>query len=255
MLVVGLVLAGWLTRRRFAAGGEDTSHVDLALPLALLVGALGTKLLSVLVFDRLLLFVLPLFAVPALITYCHVTGLSSARLFDCLAPPMLLWVALLRVGCFLAGCCWGDLAAEHSAVADAARLQIDTLPSVDRMLAFIAVRFPAGSFAAQQHASLGLIGGGSSLPVLPTQLIESVAAVLLYGAALRAERSLRTPGALAWWCLGSYAIVRFGIEFLRADNAIVWVGLTGNQLVYLGLLGAVIITTQPVTHGRSTPAQ
>jgi prolipoprotein diacylglyceryltransferase len=240
MLVAGLLLAGWLTRRRVAAVGEDASHVDLALPIALLVGALGTKLLSVLVFDRLLLFVLPLFAVPALIVYCRVAGLSSARLFDCLAPPMLLWVALLRVGCFLAGCCWGDVAVLHRTIADAARVQIDTLPAVARMLDFIAVQFPESSFAAQQHASLGLIAGGSSLPVLPIQLMESVAAILLYVGALRAERSLCAPGALAWWCLGAYAIVRFWSEFLRADNAIVWKILTGNQFVCLGLAGAAI---------------
>jgi len=241
MLVVGLVLAGWLTRRRLAAVGEDASHADLALPLALLVGALGTKLLSVLLFDRLLLFVLPLFAVPALIVYCRVAGLSSARLFDCLAPPMLLWVALLRLGCFFAGCCWGDVMVGRSAIADAMRVQIDTFPSVARMIDFIAVQFPAGSFTAQQHASLGLIDGGSSLPVLPTQLIESTAAVLLYVGALRVKRSLRTPGVLAWWCLGGYAIARFGIEFLRADNAIVWKSLTGNQLVCLWLIGGALV--------------
>lgn len=249
MLVVGLLLAGGLTRRRLAAVSEDASHADLALPLALLVGVLGTRLLSALVFDRLLLFVLPLFAVPALIVYCRVAGLSSARLLDRLAPPMLLWVALLRVGCFLAGCCWGDVVVGHSAIADAARVQIDTFPSFARMLDFIAVQFPAASFAAQQHASLGLIDGGSSLPVLPTQLIESTAAVLLYIAALRVERSLRTPGVLAWGCLGSYAIVRFGIEFLRADNAIVWKGLTGNQLVCLGLIGAALVMLRVSARG------
>jgi prolipoprotein diacylglyceryltransferase len=252
MLVVGLLLAGLLTRRRVAAAGEDVSQVDFALPLALLVGALGTRLLSVLVFDRLLLFVLPLFAVPTLIVYCRVAGLSSPRLFDSLAPPMLLWVALLRVGCFLAGCCWGDVSIGHGEFADSVRVQIDTLPSVGRLLDFVAVRFPAGSFAAEQHASLGLIDGGSSLPVLPIQLIESTAAVLLYVGALRVERRLRTPGALAWCCLGSYAIVRFGIEFLRADNMIVWKSLTGNQLVCLGLIGAALAMMR--VSARARPA-
>ena len=242
MVVVACLVVAWLTRRRVAAAGEDVSHVDFALPLALLVGALGTRLLSVLVFDRLLLFVLPLFAVPTLIVYCRVAGLSSARLFDFLAPAMFLWVALLRVGCFLAGCCWGDVASGHGDVADSLRVQIDTLPAVNRLLDFVAVRFPAGSFAAGQHASLGLIDSGSSLPVLPTQLIESTTAVLLYVGALRAERRLRAPGALAWWCLGSYAIARFCIEFLRADNVIIWKSLTGNQFVCLGLIGAAFVT-------------
>jgi phosphatidylglycerol:prolipoprotein diacylglycerol transferase len=240
MLLAGFLVAGWLTHRRAAAAGADASQVDLALPLALLVGALGTRLLAVLYFDRLLLFALPLFAVPALLVYCRVAGISSARLFDWLAPPMLLWVAFLRVGCFLAGCCWGDVAAGHQPIADSMRAQVDTLPSLAGLLNFVALQFPAGSFAARQHASLGLIGGGPSLPVLPTQLIESIAAVCLYATALRVERSLRAPGALAWWCLGSYAIVRFGIEFLRADNAIVWRFFTGNQFVCLGLAAGAL---------------
>jgi len=241
MLVLGLLLAGWLTRQRVAAAGGDVSHVDFALPLALLVGALGTKLLSVLFFDRFLLLSLPLFAVPTLFAYCRVAGLSAAQFLDFLAPPMLLWVAVLRVGCFLAGCCWGDVTIGHGELAESVRVQIDTLPSVNKLLEFLAVQFPPGSFAAGQHASLGLIDGGSSLPVLPIQLIESTAAVLLYVGALRVERSLRAPGSLAWWCLGSYAFARFGIEFLRADNLIVWNGLTGNQLVCLGLIGAVLM--------------
>jgi prolipoprotein diacylglyceryltransferase len=254
MVVVACLVAAWLTRRRAAAAGEDVSHVDLALPLALLVGALGTRLLETLVFDRLLLFALPLFAIPVVIVYCRVAGLSSARLFDRLAPPMLLWIALLRIGCFLAGCCWGDVTVGYGALPDVVRAQVDTIPSVGRLLDFVALRFPAGSFAAQQHAALGLIGSGSSLPVVPTQLIESFAAVCLYVGALRIERWLRAPGALAWWCLGSYAIVRFGIEFLRADNAIVWRGLTGNQLVCLGLIGAALIMTRLAARARPMTA-
>jgi prolipoprotein diacylglyceryltransferase len=74
---------------------------------------------------------------------------------------------------------------------------------------------------------------------------------------LRVERSLRTPGVLAWGCLGSYAIARFAMEFMRADNAIAWKSLTGNQLVCLGLIGAAIVMMRVSARGggqRRAPA-
>jgi prolipoprotein diacylglyceryltransferase len=240
MLLVACVAAGRLTHQRVRRAGWDASHVDLALALAFLAGALGTKLLAVLLFDRFLLFALPLLAAPVLLAYCRVAHLPAARLFDFLAPAMLVWIALLRVGCFLAGCCWGDVTGAAHERGGAAALQIDTLPRMNAWLAFVAVQFPAGSFAAQQHAMLGLVGNGPSLPVLPTQLIEAFGAIGLCAVAVRIDRSRRADGDLALIALAGYTAVRFCVEFLRADNAIAWASLTGNQLVCLALLGAAI---------------
>jgi prolipoprotein diacylglyceryltransferase len=53
--------------------------------------------------------------------------------------------------------------------------------------------------------------------------------------------------------------VRFAVEFLRADNAIAVGGLTGNQIVCLGLLVvatiALVTTTRPARPGswRAAP--
>jgi prolipoprotein diacylglyceryltransferase len=219
-LVLACALCFWLTRRRARAAGWDVSHIDFALPLAFVGGALGAKLLAVLFFDRLLLFALLLAAVPILWLYCRSVGLSFLQFGDLLAPPLLLWLAVLRIGCFFAGCCWGDV--------------VDT----DGLLAFSAVTFPAGSLAAHQHAALGLIESGSpSLPVVPTQLLEAVALVGLYVVLIRAERTPRVDGAMLFATLGAYAALRFAVEFLRADNPLVLGPLTGNQLVCAPLLG------------------
>jgi phosphatidylglycerol:prolipoprotein diacylglycerol transferase len=241
MLVLACVTAGWFARARAAAAGWDASHLDFALPAALLAGVLGTKLMSVLVFHRFLLFALLLIAALVLVAYGRWVRLPIAKLCDVLAPPVLLWIACLRVGCFLGGCCWGDVVARYSQLSDSARSQIDTLPAIDSLLAITAVRFPVGSFAARQHESLGLIEAGSSLPVVPTQLFEAGAAIALLLVALRMERRLPTPGALALWVLASYATARFGIEFLRADNPILVFGLTGNQFVCVLLVSAAAL--------------
>jgi len=236
-LVLACALCFWLTRRRARAAGWDVSHIDFALPLSFVVGALGAKLLAVLVFDRLLLFALLLAALPVLGIYCRLAGLSFLRLGDLLAPPLLLWLAVLRVGCFCAGCCWGDVIDLPNA---AAHVQVATLPLLNAWLAFTAVTFPPGSFAAQQHAALELILsiGSPSLPVLPTQLYEAFALVALYIVLTRAERKqTHRDGTVVFATVSAYASLRLGIEFLRADNPLVFGMLTGNQLVCMALLG------------------
>lgn len=238
-LASACILCFWLTRRRARAAGWDVSHIDLALPLALVCGAFGVKLAAFLFFDRLLLFVLPLGALPALWIYCRRTGLSVLKLGDLLAPPLLLWLAVLRIGCFFAGCCWGDVVMGGSVLQESERLQISTIPPVNALLAFTALAFPAGSPAAHQHAALGLIASplSPSLPVLPTQLYESIALVGLYFLLALLERMPRRDGIIVSATLGAYAILRFSLEFLRADNALLVGPLTGNQGVCIALIG------------------
>jgi len=238
-LTSGCILCFWLTRRRAQAAGWDVSHIDFALPMAFICGAIGMKLLALLFFDRLLLFALPLAAIPGLWIYCRRKGLSVLKLADLMAPPLLLWLAVLRIGCFFAGCCWGDVVIGGGLLKDAVRLQVDTLPSVNALLSFTALEFPAESFAAHQHAALGLIvsPASCSLPVLPTQLYESIELVGLYTGSICLERTPRREGILMSMMLGAYSILRFALEFLRADNAPLVSSLTGNQGVCIALLG------------------
>lgn len=91
-------------------------------------------------------------------------GVSLGAIGDALAPSVGVGAALLRVGCFLAGCCYGVPSA---------------LPW--------AVRFPSGSPPWHAHLGAGWIGSDSnlSLAVHPLQLY--FIAVSLAAA------------ALAWW--------------------------------------------------------
>jgi phosphatidylglycerol:prolipoprotein diacylglycerol transferase len=271
LLTLACVLAWWLARGRAARAGMDPSHVDLGLPLAfvagaLFAGALGWFLPSegrvagelLLAEERRRLYATVLVVLPLLFAYCRLAGLSFRRLADVVAVPALAFMAVVRIGCFLAGCCFGDVsghAAEVGTIGDAAlRSQVQTLPLLSRAELPWAVRFPAGSFAAQQHAALGLVpADAASLPVHPVQLYETVllaALCLLLG---RLRPFTGRPGSEALAVLAGYAAVEFLLEFLRADNALVLGVLTVNQLLCLGWLG-LALALAPATLRMPAPA-
>lgn len=76
-------------------------------------------------------------------------GVSIGLLADCLAPSIALALVVMRVGCFLAGCCFGAPT---------------SLPW--------GIRFPGGSLASDLHAAFGWIPSPdhASLPVHPLEL-------------------------------------------------------------------------------------
>lgn len=128
--------------------------------------------------------------------------------------------ALVRVGCFLAGCDFGRVTASSWGV-----------------------RFPAHSPAALEHAQHGWIpSGAASLPVHPTQLYEAGLALLATGLALVAlRRGPRDGRAVGGW-LVCYAVGRFALEFLRGDGSRgIYLGLSTAQIVSIAILGALLL--------------
>lgn len=107
--------------------------------------------MSVLVFHRFLLFALLLIAALVLVAYGRWVRLPIAKLCDVLAPPVLLWIACLRVGCFLGRCCWGDVVARYSQLSDSALARIDTLPAIDSLLAITVLVSAAALLVVHSH--------------------------------------------------------------------------------------------------------
>src|ERR1041385_3508455 len=101
------------------------------------------------------------------------------------APGLALGLAFGRVGCFMAGCCWGDLCVEPSALSKVPPAvtpwQIQTFASLSPSHFPLAVRFPPNAGAFEQHRHLGLISADAtaSLPVHPVQLYEACLALIL----------------------------------------------------------------------------
>jgi prolipoprotein diacylglyceryltransferase len=161
-----------------------------------------------------------LFAIGAAALYLHRARQPLAPFFDRVAIGVGLTFALVRTGCFLAGCDYG-------------------LPTAHGW----GVRFPPGSLAALDHARRGFVPRGApSLPVHPTELYE--AAVGLLAAALSAvsvARGRRDGRAFATF-LGIYAVGRFAIEFLRGDpDRGQALGLSTAQWVSVGIVAALVV--------------
>lgn len=150
---------------------------------------------------------------------------------DLLLAVLPLGHAFGRLGCFLNGCCHGR-------------------PSGS----FLAVSFPARSPAWYVQCETGLIppSAARSLPVLPTQLLEAAANLLLFLALFHLyRRASHRRGLVTAAYLMAYAVIRFLIEPLRGDqrmNVGVW---SIGQAISLALFAAGAVLA---VHCRRTAA-
>jgi phosphatidylglycerol:prolipoprotein diacylglycerol transferase len=252
LFISAILVSWWLARRNAVSVRIDGSHIDVLLPVAVIVGIAGAMLLSrVMPGDamiageamqadvRVRLFAMLGCGALAVFVYSRVTGLSFRRLLDVFALPTIAGLVIHRVGCFLAGCCWGDLVSNEPATRFAT--QVQTLPFLGGLTS--GVQYPPGSLAYEQHLALGLIEPGAlaSLPVYPVQLFEGI---LLLGLllVLRRFRWQQSPqGLLTVIVICAYAVMRFFLEYLRADGAVVLGNLTITQLQCLLLLSSATL--------------
>jgi phosphatidylglycerol:prolipoprotein diacylglycerol transferase len=118
---------------------------------------------------------------------------------DLLVPGVSLAHAIGRLGCFAAGCCFGNVA-------------IKGFP--------LAAVFPADSPAAMEHLEHGLIQSAThgSLPVYPTQIMEALGEVIIFFILLRVRSSKRFHGQVLLTYFSMYAILRTIIEMFRGDS-------------------------------------
>lgn len=124
-----------------------------------------------------------------------------------------------RMGCLLAGCCFG---------------RTSGLPW--------ALRFPARSPTADKQIEVGLLHSAreASLPVHPTQIYESVGCLILAAILiLYLHRRKRYDGQVFLAFVTGYAVLRFMIEFLRSDDRGGWLGLSTSQIIGIGMLALV----------------
>ena len=111
-------------------------------------------------------------------------GLPFWTTCDAFAPGIILGQAVGRLGCLMAGCCYGE-------------------PTES----FLGITFSHPLAAANVGTPLGV-------SLHPTQLYESVAALLILGSLLLAERMGRGfIGRTFWTYLLLYPTARFAIEF------------------------------------------
>lgn len=164
---------------------------------------------------------------------CKLLGLNIWRLVDSIAPALGLGIAVIRIGCFLNGCCFG----------------------VPTSLPW-GISFPLGSSAYnyQLGASLessGLSGLFHSLPTLhPTQLYELFAALAGSALALLLLRLKVADGvaflSFALW----FTAFRWFDNGLRVPGPAQTVSAWANFAVYGALVVAGVVTLAWRLHRR-----
>ncbi|HVW28603.1 MAG TPA: prolipoprotein diacylglyceryl transferase family protein [Polyangiaceae bacterium] len=126
-----------------------------------------------------------------------------------------------RMGCLLAGCCFGK--------------------ETQTKLGLV---FPSDSPASEWQSKHGLLASKflRSLPVHPTQIYESAAALAIAAFCLFYVQSRkRYDGQVFFAFIALYAVMRFIIEIFRSDDRGGFWGLSTSQLIGVGLLGAVLV--------------
>ncbi|MBR1871212.1 MAG: prolipoprotein diacylglyceryl transferase [Kiritimatiellae bacterium] len=150
--------------------------------------------------------------------WCAAKKENPLDMGDLVCTVLPLGHAFGRVGCFFYGCCYGKVSANACAV-----------------------RFPRLSPAWYEHYNQGLVGynAGESLPVLPTQLFEAAAMLVLFAVLLAVYLKVRkrfAKGFVAGTYLVLYAAWRCVNEVLRGDpRATVGGILTIGQTISLAM--------------------
>ena len=223
MIAIGL-LAGyglaWKTAEKMHC---DRNHLDSILFTVLISGFLGSKFLYLLtnipeimqdptfIFDSLgsgwVVYGGILGGILGGWIYAKKKGLNFLTYFDWAMPCLALAQGFGRIGCFLAGCCYGC-----------------------QTKSWFHVIFPEGSLAP------------AGIPLVPTQLMSSAFDFLLCGVLLWLGHKKKWDGQLGAFYLVAYSFGRFIIEFFRGDLIRGSVGvLSTSQFISIFVFVAGII--------------
>ena len=196
MIGLGIAASLMLSSRRARQRGLSEDTVSTMTIIAVLTGYLGSKLLYCLVnFDRLLTDPLSVLGSEGWVVYggilggvagcwlyCRRKGLDFLAWSDLLLPGVALAQGLGRVGCFLAGCCYGRETTSR-----------------------LGVIFPPGSLAP------------AGVRLLPTQLFSAAGDLAICLTLLSMEKRNDFRGRTTAMYLLLYSAGRFALEFFRGD--------------------------------------
>jgi phosphatidylglycerol:prolipoprotein diacylglycerol transferase len=159
-----------------------------------------------------------LLAVPVGLWFLRRRRVPVWKMADIAGFAIAQGLVLGRLGCLLAGCCFGNPTAGPLGLA-----------------------FPRHSPAWDKHLAAHQITAlaPQSLPVHATQLYEAIACALISLFCYRKwRRGPRFDGEVFYWFVLLYAGFRFAVEYLRADDRGLWLGglLSTSQLISLPLM-------------------
>lgn len=198
---------------------SENAVLDIAI-YGVFIGFLGAKLLYVLVeFERFMEnprsvlgsegFVVYGGITAGVITaivYCKIKKLRFLEYFDLLIPSVALAQGFGRIGCFLAGCCYGR-----------------------KTDCFLGVIFPENSLAP------------TGIKLLPTQLFSAAGDFFIMGILLWYSKRAKRPGDVGIMYMILYSIGRFLLEILRSDERGALGALSTSQWISIGIFILAIV--------------
>ena len=230
LLAIGFILALWMTARLAERDGLPKNKVyDLGLYI-LAASLVGSKLLMVITewndyggdWRRILTFDFLrsggvfyggfIAAVIASVILMRRWNLPWRKTADAFAPGIALGHAIGRLGCFSAGCCWG-------------------VPTTS----WIGVRF------TEKASELTGVPVDSAL--VPTQLIEAAANLLIFAFLLWLTKRRKFEGQIIYSYLMIYSVARFTIEFWRDDPRGTVFGMSTSQFISIVMFVFGLIMT------------
>lgn len=233
MIGLGIIAALLVTLKRCKRFGlSEDAVLDIAI-LAVPGGFIGAKLLYLIVefgniisgkftISNLLTgFVVYGGIIGGVVTamiYCRVKKIKFLKYFDLILPAVALAQGFGRVGCFLAGCCYGK---ETNSI--------------------FGIVFEHSEFAP------------NGVKLLPTQLISSAGNFIFAGILFAMARKNKKDGRVGSMYLILYGVGRFLIEFLRDDPRGSVGFLSTSQFISLFIVAAGIVLY--VIFGRRPDAE
>lgn len=162
-------------------------------------------------------------------------GFPVLKGIDMTGMTIPLGVFFGRLGCWFGGCCFG-LHSDH----------------------WSAVAFPPGSPASEAQYRAGELTSPlvESMAVLPTQLYEAIGCLAISAfCTLWLHPRKRFDGQVFVVSMALYAVVRFFLEFVRADDRGAVLGISTSQWIGIALIGvAVAAYVKLKRHGEAKAA-
>lgn len=221
LLAIAVIIAIYAIEKVFEREGLDSTDLFYMIALMIIAGILGGRVAYILVYDWAILISNPLSlititsgGISGLIWYGGVVGgvipfiyyirknnWSFWQIGDIFAPYIALGYAIVRVGCFLNGCCYGAITNSSLGV---------VFPYVDNFTRY------------------------------PTQLFSTVLNLLLFVFLIWLFPRRKFTGQVFLYYILGYAVYRFIIEFFR-ESIIMVGFFTLGQIYTLILLAIGII--------------
>ena len=227
MIAIGILAAYVTAEYRAKKHGLDPDKIFYLVIWAVVGGFAGAKVLyfltrlkDIMENPRVLLDLADGFVVYggiiggifSAMAYCKIKKMPFLKYFDLVMPSVALAQGFGRIGCFLAGCCYGR--------------------ETDSALGIV---FHNSSYAP------------NGVKLLPTQLISSGLDFLLCAVLILLDRKKKGDGQIAGAYLVLYSIGRFILEFYRGDLIRGNVGaLTTSQFIaiFVALAGVILIAAR-----------